>query len=359
MTLNDILAGLPGTIVNRFSASNSAFWIAKCSDILSDLDTLCPGPWMIDEVHALPMASGFIKKPLCMSRIKDVRIQLDDKHFIGSKECVKSFNDLGVELNKCATPEVISSSQDVYVSATDDESVLISAGDEYATFSGATREQESLEERKVSITTSSPVTDGFYNGAAKITRTGSIGSVKTTVISSTYLGQESDTAQLWRIVENPGYLANISYATFTITPVMQLMSGNLSISSNEDYSDIIVPNLSHTPLALPRFKPGRIFARKQGTLFSSNVLVLGYMKTPKPMTLSDELMLPSEWDHLIQAGLRWKAEVDISPASSDAIVCGKMYNNAVKEYRSKMTMGQGRIHPSTFQGATIHTGDIW
>jgi len=266
MTLNDILAGLPGTIVNRFSASNSAFWLAKCSDILSDLDTLCPGPWMVDEVHALPMASGFIKKPFCMSRIKGCRVVLQDGSAIIDKECVKEFNDLGIALNDYPKSLLSYSSEKIEVSAADDESITIYG----------------------------------YGDADKASG-----------------------------------------------------DGDMSISSGEDYSDISMAGEVVLPYTFDRRKPGRVFAKKDGILFSSNVIVTGYMKTPKPASLSDSLMLPSEWDHLVQAGLRWKAELDMSPASSDAIVCGKLYSNAVKEYRSKMTMGQGTIHRPHFQGATL------
>ena len=284
MTLNDILAGLPGTIVNRFSASNSAFWIAKCSDILSDLDTLCPGPWMVQDVRALPMQSGFIKKPNCISRIKSVRIELQDGTYISCEDCVKSFNEFGIELTKYASSKVISTSFNLdYIAGhafdlvyADDPCVYSSQG---------------VSSKLISFSK----------------KTGGIG----------------------------------------------------AIMSGDDYSDIIITDDSILPCGFVPIMPSRVFSRKPGTIFVSNVIVNGYIKTHKPSSLTDNLMLPSEWDHLIQAGLRWKAEVDMSPASSDAIVCGKMYNNAVKEYRSKMTMGQGKIHPSTFQGATIRTGDLW
>ena len=284
MTLNDILAGLPGTIVNRFSASNSAFWLAKCSDILSDLDTLCPGPWMVQDVRALPMESGFIKKPEYISRIKSIRVECADGTILNESECVKSFNEYGVELKKEALSRVVKYSNACMISGNSFDLVYVS-----------------------------PVVGDWWS---------------------------------------PSMIINLKKYS-------DLVGGMASIISGDDYSDIIVSNDSFLPGGFIPMRPSRVFSAKPGTYFVSNVIINGYIKTHKPSSLSDNLMLPSEWDHLVQAGLRWKAEVDMSPASSDAIVCGKMYNNAVKEYRSKMTMGQGKIHPSTFQGATIRTGDLW
>lgn len=360
MTLSDILAGLPGTIVSRFSASNNAFWIAKCSDILSDLDTECPGPWMVDEVRALPMASGFIKKPFCISRIKGCRMVLQDGRIIYDKECVKEFNELGVELNDFPKSLLSYSSQKVSVSADDDETITIYGSGDYSEKSGATTYTESMDTHDVSITTNTPMVDGFWDGARKVTNTAT-GSYSTgTVTSSKFLSDLGNGVQSWRMTEDPGYQLQVGKGSFTITPVAYASgTGDMSINSGEDYSDISMTGQFALPSAFDRKKPGRVFGKKDGVLFSSNVIITGYMKTPKPISLADNLMLPPEWDHLIQAGLRWKAEVDMSPSSGDAIICGKLYEKAKKEYISKMSTGQGSIHKKFFQGVTFSVGDLY
>lgn len=366
MTLSDILSGLPGTIVSRFSASNSAFWIAKCSDILSDLDTECPGPWMVDEVRALPMASGFIKKPSCISRIKGCRMVLQNGRIITDKECVKEFNDLGIVLNDFPKSLLSSISTKVSVSASDDESITIYGYGDQPLKNGTTTYTESLDTHTVSIVTNTSTSDGFWNGAIKVTNTATGSYSTSTVTSSRFIEYDEDGYQSWRIAENPGCQLQQGKGTFTITPVATVSGyGDMSISSGEDYSDINIAGTSDSParVILPstcgRKKPGRVFAKKDGILFFSNVIITGYMKTPKPASLSDSLMLPSEWDHLVQAGLRWKAELDMSPASNDAVMCGKLYMEAKKEYRAKMSMGQGSIHRPHFQGPNLSMGGLY
>lgn len=355
MTLNDILAGLPGTIVNRFSASNSAFWLAKCSDILSDLDTLCPGPWMIEDVKALPMASGFFRTPPSVSRIKDVRIvDAEYKTIAYGDRAIKRINSLGFDVDERCSDLISTSSFQSLVTGDSEETVSMFPSGTQGTV-GDVESSNSLL-LWLWLPDDGITTYQRYNGKY-VTAIHADGTLSTQAVWNTSWEKNESGKQYWYFVfssEFPGCAIGDRVVITDEDPSGFLSPGDYGIISGIDYSEIKITSEHSIIGTFDRHKPGRAFPSIISTVFKSNVIVSGYVKTPKPLTLTESLLVPSEWDHLIQAGLRWKAEIDMSPASSDAIVCGKLYSNAVKEYRSKMTMGQGNVHKPYFQGANLH-----
>ena len=78
-------------------------------------------------------------------------------------------------------------------------------------------------------------------------------------------------------------------------PSESVVPGSYAVISGQDYSELEITETSQFPGIFDRHKPGRIFSTTPSTLFTSNVIASGYVKTPKPSSLSDNLLIPPEW----------------------------------------------------------------
>ena len=366
MTLSDILSGLPGTIVSRFSASNNAFWIAKCSDILSDLDNECPGPWMIEDVKCLPMASGFFRTPPSMTKIKDVKVVDSFGRIVSEGACsIKRINSLGFDLVDKFSAMVSTSQFSVSSSGITEEKIQLGVVGTSGIVGDILEGQDNLLWVWVDENVSPLTSDPFGGKYLTIYRKDGSNSCFQINMSSYVpsLDNPENGKQCWYLTfaQGTALLATVG-DNVVITdsiPSESVVPGSYAVISGQDYSELEITETSQFPGIFDRHKPGRIFSTTPSTLFTSNVIASGYVKTPKPSSLSDNLLIPPEWDHLMQAGLRWKAELDMSPASNDAIMCGKLYSAAQKEYRTKLSMGQGNVHKNFFQGPNLRMGDLY
>ena len=74
MNIKTIIERINVVTRSRFSANGGASWIQWASDIISRIERECPGTGNLKDVQALPMASGFIPKPMSLIDITHVLV---------------------------------------------------------------------------------------------------------------------------------------------------------------------------------------------------------------------------------------------------------------------------------------------
>lgn len=351
MNINDAISRLPIMLRGRFSASNSATWLAWACDAMAQIERVCAGPGQILRCQAWQMASGFVPKPSPIWSITGA--WLDGERVDGLRETERR----GFQLSETADCE----RHEVTVSAT-----------EYG-----------CEVNFASVPTTGTipatrlVTVHSYNGE---TKTGQF-----TLESGSNFPKNADDLDGWVLFLNGEELhitsiwvtvnSGVIYINFTTsesgTTIASPASGQRLIGAEVDAladcevhagHDLvtILASAWYPPQSTPagwtstllfdcdRKEPGRSFDAKTGWLVRSNLVVEGYRALARPASLTEELDLPEGSEVLLATFLRMKAEQDMEIGSRDALAAKQEWESALARYSSDQAKADDQTAPVAF-----------
>lgn len=371
MTLTDILDSMPSIVVNRFSNNSNKFWISALGDILCDLDNLCCGPWNTTSAMVVPMSSGYFKRPKSIVKFEGYELTSTNEVY-RDKKFIKELDKRGFFLNDEINRFASYGSMNVLVSSSDENTVTIHSiksmladGVVMSVTPGYTDELDFKNGNALHYVIKITNTDlvkinGALDGRKLQPTSGRFESIYAHIVSSSFLSS-TDAYEMWDVfVDSEFGRFNYGVDTFTIETIIEspFGSGIMGVESDEDYSEIMVGSSSQFPATFDRIKPGRVFSPKYGRLIKSNLKVIGPSATYKPSSLTENLDVPDEWDHLIRLGLLWKAECQDGISSQDARTAKMLYSESTREYISKLADVKGDCFVPELKGATLTFGEF-
>ena len=346
MNLNDCINRLPMVLRGRFSSSNNASWFAWAADAIAKIERASVGPGNKRTVLGWQMPSGYVPMPSSLCQITNAWLDGEPIKGLAAKE------DRGFMLSETADTERLSGT--------------IKASEFTATVILDAEGKSFPSRRMVSI----PHFDGATKSGSFLLESGDPLPIGIDLLKGWVLLIDGEYIDIYSSASSEDSASFHAYAV-TDTVVTGVSGASLfgfnegALDGCEFHSDCDVVEIQSAEWATPKFtqsgpttflqfeadraRPGRTFDTSSGYLVRGNLKIEGYRRLARPKTLTEELDLPRGTETLMAYYLRWAAENDQDPGSTEAARMLQLFEKSLAEYIVDQSNSDGSTRPTAYQ----------